>query len=160
MDAEALTDLVMFINFGDRLFVGRVEPPAFSDQRLVPLKPITPVDVELYHAIMNSAISMFIIEGMGFGRGLGALDLNKDRIEEYMHVLDVSRLDNEGIQLIKSTFQPLTIRDIMSVADELDQTDRIAFDEAILTAFNINVSRQTIYDSLLALVEIRSTATQ
>jgi hypothetical protein len=54
----------------------------------------------------------------------------------------------------------LTMRDIMSVADELEQPDRIVFDEAILTAFNIKVSRQTIYDSLLALVEIRTTATQ
>jgi hypothetical protein len=160
MDVDEISDLVLFINFGSRLFVGRVNPPAFSDQRLVPMTPINTVDIGLYHAIMNSAISMFIIEGMGFGRGLGALDLSKERIKQYMHVLDVTRLSGDGIQAIKNSFQSLENRAIMSVADELEQVDRIAFDDAVLAAFSINVSRQVIYDSLLALVEIRLTATQ
>jgi len=161
MDTDEISDLVLFINYGDRLFAGRVNPPAFSDQRLVPLKPIHEVDIELYHAVMNSAISMFIIEGMGFGRGLGALDLSSDRIKQYMHILDISVLNDDGIRAIKEAFQPLTNRAIMtSVADELEQIDRIAFDDTVLAAFNINVNRQTIYDSLLALVEIRLTAMQ
>ncbi|OYD43611.1 N-6 DNA methylase [Sphingobacterium cellulitidis] len=161
MDTDELSDLVLFINYGDRLFVGRVNPPAFSDQRLVPLKPINEVDIELYHAIMNSAISMFIIEGMGFGRGLGALDLSSDRIKQYMHILDISVLNSADISTIKDAFVPLINRPIMSsIADELEQPDRIAFDEAVLSAFNLNVNRQTIYDSILALVEIRLTATQ
>ncbi|MBV2228474.1 MAG: SAM-dependent methyltransferase [Sphingobacterium mizutaii] len=161
MDTDELSDLVLFINYGDRLFVGRVNPPAFSDQRLVPLKPINDVDIELYHAIMNSAVSMFIIEGMGFGRGLGALDLSSDRIKQYMHILDISVLNEEGIRAIKDAFMPLISRPIMSsIADELEQPDRIAFDETVLSAFNLNVNRQTIYDSILALVEIRLTATR
>lgn len=161
MDTDELSDLVLFINYGDRLFVGRVNPPAFSDQRLVPLKPINDVDIELYHAIMNSAVSMFIIEGMGFGRGLGALDLSSDRIKQYMHILDISVLNEEGIRAIKDAFMPLINRPIMSsIADELEQPDRIAFDETVLSAFNLNVNRQTIYDSILALVEIRLTATR
>jgi hypothetical protein len=161
MDTDEISDLVLFINYGDRLFAGRVNPPAFSDQRLVPLKPINEVDIELYHAVMNSAISMFIIEGMGFGRGLGVLDLSSERIKQYMHILDISTLSSESVQAIKDSFLPLTIRAIMtSVADELEQADRIAFDDTILLVFNINVNRQTIYDSLLALVEIRLTAMQ
>src|SRR5690606_6961931 len=39
MNTESLADLVLFINYGDRLFVGRVDPPSFADQRLIPLKP-------------------------------------------------------------------------------------------------------------------------
>lgn len=72
---ETLTDLVMFINYGERLFVGRVDPPAFVDQRMVRLDPLEneSVDIELSHALLNSTIGMFIIEGLGFGRGLGAL---------------------------------------------------------------------------------------
>lgn len=161
MDTDNLSDLVMFINFGDRLFVGRVNPPAFCDQRLVSLTPLNGADIELYHALMNSAVSMFIIEGMGFGRGLGALDLSSDRIKQYMHVLDISNLSGEDIQEIKDAFRPLANRAIMpSVADELEQADRIAFDNVIIRVFNPNMSRQSIYDSLLALVEIRSTARQ
>ncbi|MFC4143516.1 N-6 DNA methylase [Pedobacter mendelii] len=161
MDTEEISDLVLFINYGDRLFAGRVSPPAFSDQRLVPLKPHGEIDIDLYHALLNCAIAMFIIEGMGFGRGLGALDLSSDRIKQYMHVLDVQLLNPEKIQDIKKAFLPLTKRQIMSsVADELEQDDRINFDNVVLSAFDIGASRQVIYDSILALVEIRLTATQ
>lgn len=159
MNADGTTDLVMFINYGDRLFVGRVDPPSFVDQRLVPLNPYNPVDIELYHAILNSAISMFIMEGMGFGRGLGALDLNKDRIQNYMHVLDIEALSDQAISDIKAAFAPLIARPIKNVADELEESDRRKFDEVVIKAFNITVSRQTIYDSILSLVEIRRTAT-
>jgi len=159
MDTDNLSDLVLFINFGDRLFVGRVDPPAFCDQRLVPLTPLNGADIELYHALLNSAVSMFIIEGMGFGRGLGALDLSSDRIKQYMHVFNIDGLSSEDIEAIKDAFRPITNRPIMSsVADELEQADRIAFDDVIIRVFNPTISRQTIYDSLLTLVEIRTTA--
>lgn len=160
MRADTLTDLVMFINYGDRLFVGRVDPPAFADQRLVRLDPLHDIDIDLTHALLNSAISMFLIEGMGFGRGLGALDLNKDRIEAYMHVLDPERLDEAGIEKIKAAFAPLTTREIFEVADELEQTDRKDFDDAVVAAFGLNLDRQRVYDGLLSLAEIRRTATE
>ncbi|MDV3635955.1 hypothetical protein CMU84_12425 [Elizabethkingia anophelis] len=158
MKADTLTDLVMSINYGDRIFVGRVDPPAFVDQRLVRLDPQYEIDTELYHAILNSTISMFIIEGMGFGRGQGALDLNSDRINKFMHILDPKDLSKESIENIKTSFSPLLNRDILSIADELEQDDRRTFDNVIISAFNLNVNRQDIYDSLLSLVEIRQTA--
>jgi hypothetical protein len=160
MDTDAITDLVMFINFGLRLFVGRVMPRAFVDQRLVPLNPINEIDLDLHHALLNSTISMFIIEGMGFGRGMGALDLNKNKIEDYMHMLDASKLDAESIAAIKEAFAPLLGRHILSIADELEQEDRIAFDDAIIAAFELPVSRDEIYTSLLSLVEIRRTGSE
>ncbi len=159
MKTDTLADLVTFINYGERLFVGRVYPHSFADQRLVPLTPCVEIDLDLYHALLNSTISMFIIEGMGFGRGLGALDLNKDRIEEYMHMLDASRLDANGIEQIKTAFSPLLQRDILPVADELEQADRIAFDDTVIKAFALSISRDDIYNSILTLVEIRQTAT-
>lgn len=159
MLADTLTDLVMFINYGDRLFVARVDPPAFADQRLVRLEPIGNVDIDLCHALLNSTISMFMIEGVGFGRGLGALDLSKDRIEGFLHTLDPATLDQEAIDDLKEKFAPMLARDVMCVADELEQEDRQAFDDAVISAFNLNISRQHVYDSLLSLVEIRLTAT-
>jgi len=158
MRADTLTDLVMFINYGDRLFVGRVDPPAFADQRLVRLEPIRPVDIDLAHALLNSTIVMLIIEGMGFGRGLGALDLNKDRIEDFMHVLDPSQLNEVGVASIKTAFAPLLQREILDVADELEQADRQAFDDTVIAAFGLDIDRQRIYDALLSLIEIRQTA--
>lgn len=158
MRADTLADLVIFINYGDRLFVGRIDPPAFADQRLVRLDAIGTVDIDLAHALLNSTIAMFIIEGMGFGRGLGALDLSKDRIEDFMHILDPSQLDHEGITSIKAAFLPLLRRDIFGVADELEQADRKTFDDAVISAFGLDIDRQRIYDALLSLVEIRQTA--
>jgi hypothetical protein len=50
-------------------------------------------------------------------------------------------------------------RDILAVADELEQADRIAFDDAVILAFELEIDRQRMYDSLLSLAEIRQTAT-
>lgn len=158
MQANQLTDLVMFINYGERLFVGRVDPPAFADQRLVCLEPQGKFDIDLAHALLNSTIAMFIIEGMGFGRGLGALDLSKDRIQNYMHMIDYKNLTKSAVNDIKTSFKPLLKRSILNVADELEQSDRQDFDKAVITSLNLNIDRQRIYDSLLALVEIRQTA--
>ena len=110
------------------------------------------------HALLNTAIAMFITEGMGFGRGLGALDINKDRIENYLHILDPNLLDQAGIDSIKAAFAPLLNRDILNVADELEQADRMAFDDAVIAAFGLDIGRQRVYDALLSLVEIRLTA--
>ena len=115
MNAESLTELVMFINYGERLFVGRLNPPAFVDQRMVRLVPRTNVDIRLYHALLNCSIGMFIIEGLGFGRGLGALDLNKDRIEAYMHTLDIGVLKRQQGDEILRAFAPLLDREILPI---------------------------------------------
>lgn len=160
MNTDRLADLVMFINPGERLFVGRLDPPAFVDQRMIALESLEDVDIELCHALLNSSISMFILEGLGFGRGLGALDLNKDRIENYMHILDPNKLNQEKKSNIKEVFTPLLNRDIFGVADELEQEDRRNFDDAIIEAFELCVSRNDIYESLLELVGIRLTVNQ
>jgi hypothetical protein len=158
MNSDTLAELVMFINYGERLFVGRVDPPAFADQRLVRLEPKAQVDIDLAHALLNCTISMFIIEGMGFGRGLAALDLNKDRIEKYMHILNPAQLDKAQRDEVKLAFSPLLQRDVLSVADELESADRIAFDDTVIQAFGLSTSRERIYNALLALVEMRQTA--
>lgn len=97
---------------------------------------------------------------MGFGRGLGALDLNKDRIADYMHCLDPAKLDKTGAAAIKAAFAPLASRDIFEVADELDQTDRQHFDKTVLEAFGLNIDLDRVYNALRALVEIRRTANE
>jgi hypothetical protein len=103
---------------------------------------------------------MFIIEGMGFGRGLGALDLNKDRIEDYMHMLDATKLNEDAADAIKAAFAPLRDRDVLIVADELERPDRQNFDDAVLAALAPGLERERIYEALLSLVEIRRTAVE
>ena len=104
---------------------------------------------------ISSTIGLLMIEAIGFGRGLGGLDLNKDRIGKCLHVLDPTAIGREARNNIVAAFQPVAKREILEIADELEQDDRIAFDDVVLDAFGITVARETIYDSLRALTEIR-----
>ncbi len=158
MRADSLADLVMPLNYGNRLFITRLISPSFVNQRLMPFKAKKGVDIELCHALLNSAISLFFIEGMGFGRGQGVLDLNKNRVENFMHMLDPNILNSQQVNDIKLAFFPLTQRNLFDIADELEQQDRQNFDSIILTSFGLNVSLEKIYTNLLKLVEIRQTA--
>lgn len=158
MKANTLANLVMPINYGERIYIARVDPPAFVNQRLIGFNSREGVDLDLCHALLNSTISLFMIEGIGFGRGQGALDLNKDRMEKYMHMLDPMRLNERDQAAIKRAFDPLKRREIFVVADELEQNDRQKLDDIILSAYGLDVSRDRIYDSLLNLVSIRLTA--
>jgi len=159
MPTDSLADLVMFVNYGDRIFVGRVSPPGFVDQRLISLRPVSDnVDVDLCHALLNCTISLFFIEGMGFGRGLGALDLSKDRVERYLHLLDPSQLEPGGKQELKDAFGPLLNRDILPIADELEQQDRKDFDDAVIRVFGLTLSRGDLYDSMRTLMSVRTAA--
>ena len=160
MRADERTELFASINYGNRLYVGRLTPPAFVNQRLVRLIPKAghAVNIDLCHALLNSTVSLFMLEGMGFGRGQGALDLNKDRIEDFMHMLDPAALTGEQTAAVLAAFEPLRKRRIMEVADELEQNDRRAFDTAVLEVFGHGGMLDRIYKSLLNLVAIRQTA--
>jgi len=155
MQADRLTEFVVPMGYGSRLYVGRLNPPAFVDQRLIALNAADGADTDLMHALLNSTIGLLMIEAIGFGRGLGVLDLNKDRIEKCLHILNPDILSRQSRDNIVFAFQPLINRELLEVADELDQDDRIAFDDVILDAFGILIPREAIYDSLRALTEIR-----
>ncbi len=158
MKADSVAELVIPLAYGDRLYVGRLQPPAFVNQRLTSLSSKAGTDVGLAHALLNSTIGLFLIEGLGFGRGQGALDLNKDRIAAHLHMLDPARLTAKQAQRIIAAFEPVKARPIMDISDELDQPDRIAFDDVILAEFGIRTDRETIYAGLRALVAIRQAA--
>lgn len=157
MDTDDLSSLVATVGYGERIFVGRLDPPAFCDQRLVPITATGASD-EILHALLNTTVSMFLIEGLGFGRGLGVLDLNKDRMASSLQVLDPTLLDRVAQARVLEAFAPLLGRDILKVPDELDAADRQWFDDIVLREFGIEVERERIYDAMRALYEIRMAA--
>lgn len=64
-----MADLVASINYGDRLFIAKLKERSFVNQRLARFTKKTEiVDVDLCHALLNSALGMFFIEALGFGR--------------------------------------------------------------------------------------------
>lgn len=96
-----------------------------------------------------------MIEGIGFGRGLGALDLNKDRIEANLHILDPDELNKNQRNEIISAFKAMKKRKVLEVSDELEQADRQNLDDLIIEYFALPANREQIYDALRALVEVR-----
>ena len=155
MRADRVAELVIPLAYGKRLYIGRIDPAAFVNQRLMGLNPQPGVDVDLAHALLNCTVGLLMIEAIGFGRGLGALDLNKDRIEANLHIFDPDKLDRPERDEIVAAFAPMKARSVLEVSDELEQPDRQALDERIIRHFGITTSREHIYDTLRALVEVR-----
>ena len=158
MTSASMAELVIPINFGERLFVAVLNPKAFVNQRFIRLNCLKDVDLGLLSAILNCAISLFYLEGLGFGRGQGALDLNVTRIRKSMHILDPEYIDPEQASAIKLAFKPLLNRKILPLVDELETLDRQHFDDTIIDAFGLDVSREHIYKNLKELIAIRLTA--
>jgi len=104
---------------------------------------------------MNSLIGLFCIEALGFGRGLGALDLSTTRAKRQLHMLDPSQLDDQQQQEVLDAFAPLLDRPIGPLPSELERDDRRAFDRAVLDAFGLRDQETAIRDALKQLFEIR-----
>lgn len=155
MRADRIAEFVIPLAYGKRLYVGRVNPEAFVNQRLMGLNAHAGVNVDLAHALLNSTIGLLMIEGIGFGRGLGALDLNKDRIEANLHMLDPDKLNATQRKEIIKAFDAMKARRVLEVSDDLEQADRQFLDDLIIQHFGLTVSREHIYDMLRALVEVR-----
>lgn len=161
MSPSTLADLVVSMNPDKRLCVHRLEQRSFVNQRLIRFtgKPdVNNVDVDLCHALMNSAIGMFLVEAIGFGRGLGVLDLNATKLSEHLHMLNHTIVSKQQRSQILTAFAPLLRRTVLDLANELLSPDRINFDETVLRAFTVAHMQNKIYDALRELFHIRQTA--
>ncbi|MCL4195878.1 MAG: N-6 DNA methylase [Phycisphaerales bacterium] len=159
MKPNTTADIVIPINFGDRLFMPRLQERSFVDQRLSYMRAQDATDVDLAHALLNTVVAYFWIEGMGFGRGLGALDLNADKVRTRMRMMDPSRLNADARSEIVRLFEPVRNREVFDLPDELDDHDRVAFDRAVLAAYGIEDVYNRIKSALLSLFSIRKAAT-
>ena len=158
MSATTLADFIISMNPDQRLCVHRLAQRSFVNQRLVRFVSQQNVDIDLCHALMNSVIGMFLIEAIGFGRGLGALDLNPTKMSAQMHMLDPNLVDATNRALILAAFEPLLARDVLNLPLELINADRINFDQIVLRVYGIEQLQNQIYSSLLQLFHIRQTA--
>lgn len=157
MSDSRMADLVASVNFDKRIFIAKLDTRSFVDQRLTRftvLKPAT--DIELLHALLNSLMGIFFIESLGFGRGLGALDLSSVRMKKYLKMLNPSLLNQEQIKEIKYKFNLFKTRDIKNILDELEEPIRIDFDKTILKAYGIEELYDPIKSSFLFLYNMRT----
>lgn len=158
MSSSTLADFVISVNPDQRLCVHRLNQRSFVNQRLIRFVSQEKVDVDLCHALMNSIVGMFLIEAVGFGRGLGALDLNPTKMAANLHILDPEVVIIKDREEILKAFAVLLKRDVFNLPDELRSQDRINFDHTVLNVFGVADMQTQIYDSLLQLFHIRQTA--
>ncbi|MBR3204506.1 SAM-dependent DNA methyltransferase [Candidatus Saccharibacteria bacterium] len=148
-------DYFTAMNPDTRLFFGKFKQATFINQRLIGLrcKDDTTKD-DIYHALLNSVLTMFFIEASGFGRGLGVLDINKEKIS-HCRMLNPEMLNNEQKEKIIAAFIKLKDRKILKTEDELKDPVRIAFEEEVFKAFGILEILNDVIGSLSSLQKVR-----
>jgi len=155
MNNSTMADLVASMNFDKRIFIAKLDKKSFVDQRLTRFTAKKDIDIDLIHALLNSILGIFFIESLGFGRGLGALDLSSTRMKKYLRVLNPDLLTENQVMLIKNKFIPIRDREIKNIKDELTEKDRIDFDKVILESFGILHLKEKIMSSFLYLYGMR-----
>lgn len=150
-----VADIVTTMNPDRRLFFAKFEAPSFINQRLIGLKTTAgSPDIDLYHALLNSLLGMFYIEAVGFGRGLGALDISSTTIRN-AYMLKPNIIDGQQRERILEKFDALLQRDVYSTERELSEIDRIEFDHEVLRAYGIEQYYNDIKNSLLSMQRMR-----
>lgn len=130
---EEQANIFISINPSQKLFFAFSKSPLYLNQRLVAIR--VKKDVEIVSALLNSIVSLLIVELNGVSRNLGALDLNADFFKTKMKMFDPSLLSDKQKSNIISTFEVLSKRQLQDYENEYKQKDRIAFDEEVLKAY-------------------------
>jgi len=157
MNQSTMADLTTSVNPDKRIFFAKLDVKSFVDQRFIPfIAKDSSVDIDLTHALLNSILGIFFIESLGFGRGLGALDLSSTRMKQYLRVLNPELLTEEQILLIKEKFMLIRDREIKNIIEEFEEKDRIEFDDIVLEAFGILHLKKKIMRSFLYLFDMRA----
>lgn len=155
MSDSSAADLVTGMNPERRLFYANFAKPTFINQRLIGLKYVNDkINKELCHALLNSMLEMFITEATGFGRGLGALDINAKNIEQSFMLNPLLLTPNQASAIVDA-FAPLKTRTIYDTKRELQMEDRLHFDHVVLQAYGIDNLFEQIKQSLLSLQRTR-----
>lgn len=158
MKPNEIAHIFTMMNPDNRIFFGKFEKPSFINQRLIGLNFINPKqDYELCHALLNSVLMKFFIEAVGFGRGLGVLDINKENVEN-CYMLNPDLLLPQEVKKIKERFAVICKKEIVSVEEELTDADWISFNKTVLDAFGLGAYYMRICDSLISLRQVRYAA--
>ena len=160
LSTDEVAEIFTMMNPDDRMFYAKFNTPTFINQRLIGLKRKHMTDnLDLLHALLNSLFSLFYIEAVGFGRGLGVLDINKDSISK-CYMLNPTLLSEEWKKEILKSFILLKERGIIDINQELVDPIRQNFDRTVMNAFGIDEYHEKIVSSLKEMRRIRKAVRQ
>lgn len=131
---EEQANIFISINPSQKLFFSFSKSPLYLNQRLVAIR-VKKKDVEIVSALLNSIVSLLIVELNGVSRNLGALDLNADFFKTKVKIFDPNLISDKQKENILAKFETLSKRQIQDYENEYKQKDRVAFDEAVLKAY-------------------------
>ncbi len=155
LTTNEIAELFTMMNPDNRMFYAKFSTPTFVNQRLIGLKRKKDTDdLDLLHALLNSILSLFYIEAVGFGRGLGVLDINKDSVSN-CYMLNPALLTPEQSIAIKESFSSLKERGIVDFDQDMDDPIRQKFDLTVLRAFKKEEYYFTILNSIKSMRKIR-----
>lgn len=156
MPSDNRADFVLAMNPDEHLLIQRLRVPTFVNQRLIRMSIKNELDIEFIHAILNTTIVISQIEGLGFGRGLGVLDINPTNLKKGLYLPKIELFSEAGKKRILSLFLEMTKTLSLPIEQELLRTDRMQLDDLVLKEMGLNVGvRKQIYDSLLKMYQIR-----
>ncbi len=156
MDAATLADFVLSMNPDTRLFIAKTPEPTFVDQRLIRITVKDGIDCKLLHALLNSTFSMYFIEALGFGRGLGVLDINATKIKKGLYIPDMCLISRDASKKIISAFSDMKKRPVKMVLEEIKEPDRHSLDNEIANAIGLPLTVvKDVYAGLQTLYRIR-----
>lgn len=147
-DKPRYGDYVTSMNPNQHLFWAAFEEPTAFNQRGVAasLKSEYQHDRELIHALLNSAISLFILGASGFSRAQGVTDLTSDGLK-HLSILNPSLLTDEKKQVIVDAWHTVVNSSVVDIVSQLQQKSWIAFNKVVLEQFNIDVN---LYPKIVA----------
>lgn len=157
MDDAAKADFVTALNPDKRLFVSKFNESTFVDQRFTRmLMKNTNISKDLLHALLNSLFGMFAIEAIGFGRGLGVLDASSTKLKNMYMINPQIISDTDALEIVE-LFGKVKNRNVMDIEDELNDSERKAFDCKVLKAIGHEELYNAIKGSLLSMQYTRHT---
>lgn len=155
---DEIAEVFTMMNPDQRFFFAKFETPSFINQRLIGLNHKEEYsDMELNHALLNSVLTMFYIEASGFGRGQGVLDISKEKIAK-SYMLDPKQVSPADREKILTAFEKLKKRNILKIADELNNEARKAFEQEVFRSFGIESYYEKVKTSLLSMQKTRGEA--
>lgn len=157
MDDATKADFVTALNPDKRLFVSKFDESTFVDQRFTRmLIKDTNISKDLIHALLNSLFGMFVIEAIGFGRGLGVLDASSTKLKSIYMINPKIISDADALEIVE-LFGKIKNRNVMDTEEELEDADREIFDRKILNAIGYEELYDAIKESLLSMQHTRHT---
>ena len=155
LKAEQPANIFISINPDKKLFFSYSPKPIHLNQRLVAIRTKNE-DAPIITALLNSVVSLLIVELNGVSRNLGALDLNADFFKTKMKMLNPALLSKTDKDNILAKFSLLSSREIEQYDKEFRKKDRIEFDTVILRAYGYRPSiLPRLYELLIETIENR-----